>query len=164
MKTLLFVFCIYLPFISIAQNKAVKAASVEQQYIPDSVLIENIVEFYTYRDFQFVSHDAVRFKVKITNLGSQPIPNLTRVSNRVKYLKLLYNGEDSSDLNIGNGMEGGDFLWFIKAGDSDEFFTSWVLDKNAGIFLQEQPLNLTWEYMGVQSSTEIVDLYAKRVY
>lgn len=138
--------------------------SVSEDYLTDSVHRENIVEFYTDYDMNFHPHDAVRFKVKITNLGSKPLPNLIRVSNRSQYLKLLYNGEDSHDLGLSNGMEAGDWPWSIAPGESDEFQSAWVLDKHTGLFLYEQPLNVTWEYMGVSSSTEIVDLRNKKVF
>lgn len=139
-------------------------SSVDQDYLTDSVHIENIVEFYSYYDIRKGSIDAVRFKIKITNLGTQPIPNLIRVSNRTKHLKLLYNGEDSNDLNIGNGTEVGDWPWLLAKDESDTFYSGYVLYPNAGIFQYDQPLNITWEYMGVSSSTQIVDLKHKKIF
>ena len=44
----------------------------------DSIHIENIVEFYKYSDKHTDSIDAVRFKIKIINLGNQPIPNFEK--------------------------------------------------------------------------------------
>ncbi len=164
MKTLILIALLSLSCFCFSQNKAEKAAGIDQQYLLDSVYIENIVEFYTHYDISFKGHDAVRFKVKITNLGSQPIPNLIRVSNRIKFLTLMYNGEDALNLSIGNSIESGDWPWFIEAGESDEFYTSYVLDKDSRLFLYDQPLNVTWKYMGVQSSTEIIDLINKRVF
>lgn len=76
----------------------------------------------------------------------------------------MYNGEDALNLSIGNSIESGDWPWFIEAGESDEFYTSYVLDKDSRLFLYDQPLNVTWKYMGVQSSTEIIDLINKRVF
>lgn len=140
------------------------ATVVDENYIRDSVYIENIIEFYPYFDITKGKQDAVRFKVKITNLGHQPIPNLMRVSNRTKYLTLLYNGEDAHDLNIQNGMEVGDWPWLLQEGESDEFYTGYVLTKDAGIYTFDQPLNVTWKYMGVSSPTEIVDLKNKKVF
>lgn len=164
MRTIFAFVILTLPLLSNGQNKAIKAASIDLQYLRDSVHIENIVEFYSYYDLKFNQKPAVRFKIKITNLGSQPIPNLNRVSNRVKFLKLYYNGEDSNDLNLGNGTEANDWPWFIEPGESEEFSTGYLLEKDAGIFNQAQPMNVTWEYMGIQSSTEIVDLVNRKIF
>lgn len=160
MKTfVLLIALIASPFL-FGQNQS----TVDQEYLTDSVHIENIVEFYSYYDFNKGVVDAVKFKIVITNLGSQPIPNILRVSNRTKYLTLLYNGEDSYDLNIGNGTEAGDWPWLLYKNESDSFYTGYVLYPDAGIFQYDQPLNVTWKYMDVSSTTEIVDLKHKKVY
>ncbi|CAG5080360.1 hypothetical protein [Parvicella tangerina] len=164
MKPILLLLSIFSTIFLLAQNKAEKASTVSIDYLRDSVKIENEVSFYTYTNRQLESCDAVKFTVKITNLGSQPIPNLIRVSNRSKYLKLLYNGEDSNNLSLYNGTEATDWPWFIEAGDDDEFSASYVLFPDSGILLYSQPLNITWQYMGIFSSTEMVDLVNKRIY
>jgi hypothetical protein len=161
MKTYLLVLLTSITLIGRTQSKV---APVDEAYLTDSVYIENIVEFYTYFDVIKGPQDAVRFKIQITNLGHQPIPNLIRVSNRIEYLDLLYNGEEVIDLNISNGIEVGDWPWVLTHGESDSFYSGYVLEPDSGIFLYEQPLNITWKYMGISSSTEIVDLRNKKVF
>lgn len=136
---------------------------ISESYIKDSVLIENIVEFYSYSDDNTPPTDAIRVKIRVTNLGSQPIPNLMRVSNRSKYLQLYYNNINSNDLNIVNGLEGNDWPWTLSKGGNDTFESGYVLVANSGIFTYGNVVSVRWNYLGFDSPIVVVDIIKRRI-
>lgn len=138
-------------------------SELSDTYKKDSILIENKVEFYSYSDERTAPTDAVKFIVKITNLGNQPIPNLMRVSNRSEHLKLYYNSTNSNDKGIGNGMEGDDWSWIIKKNESDTFESGYVLVENSGIFSFSNPISVRWNYMGIDSPVVVVDVLNRKI-
>jgi hypothetical protein len=141
-------------------------ANISEAYKRDSIKMENTIEFYKYSDHDTPATDAVRFKLTITNLGHQPIPNLMKVSNRTKHLKLFYNNKDSNDLNICNGTEADNSPSTLQKGESDTFETGYVfglLDDNSGIFLWGNPVTVLWKYLNYESSKETVDLKKKKI-
>ena len=124
----------------------------------DSIRIENSAEFYDYSDNDSSKYPALRLKVKITNLGTRPIPNLMRASNRIKHLQLLINNKNSNNLNISNGIEGDDWLWSLNQNESDSFETTYLLTKDSGIFQYGNDIVVAWQYAGIVSKRIVINL------
>lgn len=124
----------------------------------DSIRIENSAEFYDYADSASSKYPALRLKVKITNLGTKPIPNLMRASNRIEHLKLLINNKNSNNLNISNGIEGDDWLWSLNQNESDSFETIYLLTKDSGIFQYGNDIVVSWKYAEIISKRIVIDL------
>lgn len=137
--------------------------NISDAYKRDSILVDNTVEFYTYSDSVTRPIPSVRFNIKVTNLGSQPIPNLTRVTNRIEHLELYYNNKNSADLNISNEMEGDDWPWSIEKNESDTFNTGALIVKYTGLFYYGDTIKAKWVYMGIESKVKVVDLINRKV-
>lgn len=133
---------------------------LNDSYKKDSILIENIVEFYKYSDENTEPIDAVRFKIKITNLGNLPIPNFENVSGRSQFLQLFYDNKNSYNMNITNGF-GSIKIQYIKKGESDVFYTDWILSGDSDKF--KKPIKIMWNYLGIDSQTLLVDIENRKI-
>jgi hypothetical protein len=96
------------------------------------IIVSSTVDFYKY-EHRGDSLDAVRFRVKIINHSKLPVPNLS-VSNRSKHLNLLINGKIDNPMTFYNGMEIPNDTNITAPGDTSEFETSWVFERNSGIW------------------------------
>ncbi len=144
------------------QSNKVMEFTIDETYKRDSIRIENVVEFYSYSDAETAPIDAVRLKVKITNLGNLPIPNLKRVGNRSRCLKLFVNNKNTDDPNITNGLEGNDWPVKLEKNESDTFQTGFILKSDSGILTYENPMSIKWNYIGMDSPTVVVDALKKK--
>ncbi len=162
MKSLLTLFLLLSMGKLFAQPNEKMKFELSDSYKKDSIQIENNVEFYKYSDKHTDSIDAVRFKIKITNIGNQPIPNFENVMGRSEFLKLFINGKDSYDMNIQNGI-GSNKIQYIGKGESDVFETGFILGKNSGIYTYKNPIKLMWKYLGVNSQIVVVDIVSKKI-
>ena len=115
-------------------------------YKRDSILIENDVEFYI--DDQSKEKNALRIKVKITNKGSQLIPNLMRASDRSNYIQLFYNGIDAHDMNLVNGIESELSPYFLGEGEFGTFETAVSLIEGSYLYKYGKHIEVKWMYLG----------------
>lgn len=148
-----------------AQLPMTMTEGLDLAYQQDSILLENSVEFHIPTDRDGGEMYMVRFKIKVTNLGDRPIPNLMRVSNRSLCLQIWYNGKQGSDLSFHNGLEGPDMPRVLGKGESDTWASGWSLRKDSGIFIQAggHIVDVKWKYLDVFSDEIRVDLKAHKV-
>lgn len=129
----------------------------------DSIVVENIVNFYVYNDENYPNTDAINFILKVTNNSEKPIPDLGATS-RSQYVNFFINGKIDNPLSLFNGTESvyGDKT--IAIGESQTFDSGWILSKNSGI-IQKYGYEFTvqWEYMNVKTKIVKVNLKNKTI-
>lgn len=130
-------------------------------YKRDSILIENHVEFYNHNESK--EKNAIRIQVKITNKGSQLIPNLMRASDRSNYIQLYYNETDAHDMNLVNGIESPISPYFLGEGESGTFETGALLVEGSFIYKYGKIVEVKWGYLGAYSPVVKADLDKREI-
>lgn len=132
---------------------------------PDSILIENIVRFSKVQSEK--AETRIDFTLKVTNLGSAPIPDLG-VANRMEQVHFFINEKELYPPGLGNGREVVNGDKTITKGLSQTFTQGWTLSADNGLQKKYGYLfTVQWTYNGIKSPLVKVDLYnqkAKVVY
>ncbi len=118
----------------------------------DTIILENIIQFYKYNDKNYSNLDAINFILKVTNRSKSPIPDMG-VTNRSKYINFYINGQIDNPLSLYNGTES---VYGEKtiAIDSTQTFDSggWILSTDSGILTKYgNEFTIQWEYMKIKS-------------
>lgn len=128
----------------------------------DTILVENIVQFYKHSDINNLDVDAINFILKVTNRSENPIPDLG-VTNRTKHVKLYINGQINNPSSLYNGVES---IVGVKEIDIDSTQTfdsgGWILSSDSGLLTKYgNEFTIYWEYMGIKSNIIQVNLKNK---
>ena len=137
-----------------SQNQYHMTHQLDPIYLKDSIALDHQVTFEQSGD----GTKLVRFQIRVTNLGDQPIPSFRNVSDRSEFLQLLVNNQNTFDMNITNGI-GPDHKHFLYKGESDTFSTAWTLEPPH----YTTPIAVTWQYFERRASTVMVDLVQRKI-
>lgn len=146
---------VYLP--EHANDFAMKTYEID----PDSVLVEHTARFgkHKYEGEQYKMQDAVFFKLKITNKGNKPIPEIQTA--RKNGLRIWVNGNSEvMMMTLANFASGHDQIILKDSSDTWEMDFEITGPQPADF---GNPFTFQWTYMGISSDILEADIKKRTI-